>query len=376
MIDQAALSPRSGIEKPAIPPDTRCAADYARLAPGFMAPALFAHIDGGSGHDATAAANLAALHDCAIVPRVLRPVHHGDTSCTIGSITRPHPIMLAPLGWLGSVHPDAERAVAAAASATQSCLIASTMSSLTLEDIASAARTDRWFQLYLQPDRAVTVDLVRRAEAAGYTAIVVTVDAPIQIPSYRAAAAGFRPESNPANLRNYPGQLPPTVPSGESVILNGYMRNAPTWEDIAWLAQETDLPVWVKGVLHGDDAKEALANGATGVVVSNHGGRGLDGAPSSLSRLAGIRTAVGPSVPLLFDGGIRSGTDVFKAIALGADAVLIGRLQAYGLAAAGALGVGHVIKLLRQELEVCMALAGCPTLADVREADVILEARR
>lgn len=337
-----------------------------------MTPALFAHIDGGSERDVTAAANLSAFDSCDIVPRVLRSVHHGNTRFAIGSISRPHPIMLAPVGWQAAIHPQAERATAMAASATQTCFIASTMSSLTFEDIAAASGADRWFQLYFQPDRVVTLDLVRRAETAGYTAIVVTVDTPIQIPSHRAEAAGFRHEGSPANLCDYPVRLETAVDRDGSAILNGFMRSVPTWSDIEWLVGATDLPIWVKGIMHADDAKAALAHGATGVVVSNHGGRALDGAPSSLSRLSGIRAAVGEAVPVLFDGGVRSGTDVFKAISLGADAVLVGRLQAYALAVAGALGVGHLVKLLRQELEACMALAGCATLADVRAAEIVV----
>jgi isopentenyl diphosphate isomerase/L-lactate dehydrogenase-like FMN-dependent dehydrogenase len=150
-----------------------------------------------------------------------------------------------------------------------------------------------------------------------------------------------------------------------SRIFQGLMRAAPTWPDLAWLMSQTSLPVWVKGVLHPDDALALQAAGVAGVVVSNHGGRSLDGAPASLAALPAIRAAVGDAYPLLLDGGIRSGADVFKALALGADAVLVGRLQMYALSVAGPLGVAHMIKLLREELEVCMALAGCATLHDI-----------
>jgi 4-hydroxymandelate oxidase len=354
-----------------IPQDVRCAADYARLAPEFMSPALFAHVDGGAGQDMTSAANLAAFSDCAIVPRVLRPVHGGDTRYSLAGITRPHPILLAPIGWQEALHPQAERATAMAAAATETCLIASTMSSLTMEEIAVCEGSDRWFQLYVQPDRAVTLDLVRRAETAGYTALVVTVDAPIQLPSHKALAAGYEAPADPANLREYPVRLQAEVARDKSKILHGFMRDAPVWEHVAWLARETSLPLWIKGVMHEADAREAIAHGAAGVIVSNHGGRALDGAPSSLSRLPAIRAALGTEAPILFDGGVRSGTDIFKAIALGADAVLIGRLQAFALAVAGALGVAHMIKLLREELEACMALAGCATLNGVRGAEIV-----
>ncbi len=148
------------------------------------------------------------------------------------------------------------------------------------------------------------------------------------------------------------------------------MRAAPTWRDLDWLMAQTRLPVWIKGVLHPQDARELQQRGVTGLVVSNHGGRGLDGAPASLRALPAVRDAVGARFPLLFDGGIRSGADAFKALALGADAVLIGRLQLYALAVAGALGVAHLLKLLREELEICMALTGCATLDDI-DGDVL-----
>lgn len=355
-----------------VPADVRWAADYARHAPDFMAPDLFAHIDGGSGDDRTAAANLSAFTAHAIVPRVLRPVHHGHMRCDLGDGLRQHPIMLAPVGWLGLIHPQAERATAAAAAAAKAGLVVSTMASLALEDIAADAGEDRWFQLYVQPDRAVTLDLVRRAERAGYRAIVVTVDTPVQLPSKRAVAAGFHPPAaSSANLARYAPAPPIAVEPGQGVVLNGMMRAAAVWDDIERLVGETRLPVWVKGVMHADDAREAAARGAKGIIVSNHGGRALDGAPSSLSRVAGIRASLNGTLPLLFDGGIRSGTDIFKAIALGANAVLVGRLQVYALAVAGALGVAHMIRLLREELEACMALAGCATLADIRAAELV-----
>lgn len=355
-----------------LPADIRCAADYARHAANIIDPVLLAHLDGGSGLDRTTAENLAAFGKIGVVPRVLRRVSGGNTNRTLAGDKRPHPIMLAPLGSQALYHPHAEIASAAAAAATQTCFIASTMSSFTLEEVADAAGPDRWFQLYFQTDRAVTLDLVRRAEAAAYRAIVVTVDTPIQLPSYRAQAAGFTPAGEMANLRNYPAPAVRQLQAGQSAILHGMMHFAPDLEDISWLAGETDLPIWIKGVMHPGDAADLVARGVTGLVVSNHGGRSLDGAPSTLSCLSAIRTAVGNSVPLLLDGGIRSGSDVFKAIACGGDAVLVGRLQAYALAVAGALGVGHMIKLLREELEACMALAGCATLGDVRSAELTL----
>ncbi|KRA84418.1 alpha-hydroxy acid oxidase [Altererythrobacter sp. Root672] len=354
-----------------IPAGVHSAADYARLAADVMDPALFAYVDGGSGPGRTATENLAAFANLGIIPRPLRRVSGGNTRCVLGGQERPHPIMLAPLGSQALFHADAERASAAAAEATGTCFVASTMASLTLEEVAAGAGRDRWFQLYFQPDRQATRDIVRRAEAAGYGGLVVTVDAAIQLPSHRALAAGFVPPSDMANLRDYPKPTLPDLEPGESDILSGMMRGAPTYGDIDWLAQETNLPLWVKGILHPEDARELVTRGVSGIVVSNHGGRALDGAPASISAISAVRAAVGDRVPLMLDSGIRSGSDVFKAIAGGADAVLVGRLQAYALSVAGALGVAHMIKLLRQELEACMALSGCATLADVRGTDLV-----
>lgn len=353
----------------AVPAGIHCAADYARLARDIIDPALLAHIEGGSANDVTARANLAAFADHAVIPRLLRDVSGGDTRCRLGGITLLHPILLAPVAAQAMLHPDGERATAMAADAAQSGMVVSTLSSLTLEEIAATGRAGRWFQFYFQPGRAANADLVRRAVAAGYGAIVVTLDTPLQTPSYAAQRAGFVPPAAlPANLVSYPTVPPAPVAKGESALLHGLMARAPSWKDLDWLIEASALPVWVKGVLHPDDARMFAERGVAGIVVSNHGGRSLDGAPASLAMLPAVRAALGDAFPILFDGGIRSGGDVFKAIALGADAVLVGRLQALSLAVAGALGVAHMLRLLREELELCMALAGCATLGDVRTA--------
>jgi len=244
--------------------------------------------------------------------------------------------------------------------------VVSTLSSLPLEEVTGP---DRWFQLYAQASREATLDLVRRAEAAGYGAIMLTVDAPIHAPGLTSLRAGFRGGLTPANLAAY-AAADPTIAPGESRVFQGFLRHAPTWADVERLRGQTRLPLWLKGIMHADDARMARQAGADGVVVSNHGGRQLDAAPASLTALAAVRAAVGPDFPLLFDGGVRSGQDVFRAIALGADGVMIGRLQAFALSVAGALGVGHLIKLLREELEICMGLAGCASLADIAQADL------
>lgn len=334
-----------------------------------MAAPSHAYIAGGSGHDATVAANRAAFTAWDICPRVLADVRHGHTRLALpGAADLAHPVMLAPVAYQTLAHPQGELASAQAAEATHSGMLVSTLASHQLEDIARHTGPVRWFQLYLQPTREATLALLRRAEAAGYTAIVFTLDASIQVPSLRALQAGFRLPAHAVAVHVDPQAAPVPEPlrEGHSRIFQGVMQQAPRWDDLDWLLAQTTLPVWVKGVLHPSDARALQARGVAGVVVSNHGGRGLDGAPASLRMLPAVREAVGPSWPLLFDGGIRSGADVFKALALGADAVLVGRLQMYALSAAGALGVAHMLQLLRDELEICMAQAGCATLANIR----------
>jgi len=360
-----------------IPSNLRVAEDYEFLAARIIAAPSLAYIAGGSAHDATLAKNRAAFARRAIVPRGLPDVGAGHTRCRVLNENWARPFALAPLAYQNLAHPQGELDTARGAAAAGVTMVVSSLASQRLEVIA-AAREARgstqgaplWFQLYLQPTQAATVDLLRRAEAAGYQAIVLTLDAAVQLPSYRAQQAGFvmPPNCVPVNLEGY--AYPEEVKNG---IFERAQQNRVTRESLRWLLAESRLPVWVKGVLAADEAAELKALGVAGVVVSNHGGRSLDGAPASLTVLPAIRAAVGEAFPVLLDSGVRSGSDIFKAVACGADAVLIGRLQVYALAVAGALGVAHMLKLLGEELEACMAMAGCATLADVRRATLIIE---
>lgn len=358
-----------------IPPEIHCAQDYEVLAQRFMAWPTHEYVAGGSGCDITVAANQVAFARWSIVPRLLRDVTAGHTRLQLAGAQFAHPIMLAPLAFQKLLHPHAEVDTARAAHAMDSCMVTSTLSSRSLEDVAQSAGPQRWFQLYIQPRRDDTLALIKRAEQAGYQALVVTLDAPVQALSLRAQRAGFRlpADCTAANLIGQQAPEQPTLEPGQSRIFQAHMRDAPTWADLRWLMKQTTLPVWIKGVLHAEDARTLQAMSVAGIVVSNHGGRSLDGAPASLDVLPEIRAALGPEFPLLFDSGIRSGSDVFKALALGADAVLVGRLQAYALSVAGALGVAHMIKLLREELELCMALTGCASLDDIN-ADYLRQA--
>lgn len=363
-------APRAALDY--IPPQILCARDYEFLARQFVAEPSYAYIAGGSEHDVTAEANLRAFAGGSICPRLLCDVRTAHTQLHLAGLDLPHPLLLAPVAFQKLAHPAGELETARAAAAMQAVFSVSTLASQPLEAIAAVPGVYPWFQLYFQPDRAVTLDLLKRARAAGYRTILLTLDASIQVPSFRAHRAGFvMPEQcRPENLAAYPAAAPATPGTAESRIFQGAMRHAPRWEDLVWLQDQTDLPIWVKGVLHPEDAVALREHGITGVVVSNHGGRTLDGAPASLHALPGVRAALGDDYPVLLDSGIRSGMDVFKAIAHGADAVMIGRLQVYALAVAGALGVAHMLQLLREELEVCMAMSGCANLDAVRQTRV------
>jgi len=356
-------------------PDVLCAADYEHAAAQVLDPAVMHYIAGGAGEERSLLANRQAFARRAILPQLLRDVRGGHTRLKLLGQTRAHPLLLAPVAFQRLVHDLGETETARSAEATDTVMTVSTLSSLTLETVAATAPGAKWFQLYFQPSRAVTADLVRRAAAAGYEAIVLTVDAPIQSPGRRAVRAGFvRPDHvRPANLVGYPEPDQMVLSAEQSLILDGLMREAPTRGDLAWLLEISPLPVLVKGVLRADDAVALKAAGVAGIVVSNHGGRALDAVPAPLAVLPAMRAAVGPDYPLLLDSGIRSGTDAFMALALGADALMIGRLQVYALAVGGALGVAHMLRLLREELELCMALAGCATLADITP-DLLCEA--
>ena len=353
-----------------IPAGVRCAQDYKTVAVDFIEEPSYAYIAGGSGRDLTVAANRAAFDGYAVTPRLLRDVGMGNTRLHLLNEDLPHPLLLAPVALQRLVHPLGETETARGAQATDTCMVVSTLASTDIGALAREANSRRWFQLYFQPRRAATQALVKRAEEAGYSAIVATLDAAIQAPSLRALSAGFKmpPEVRAVNVDALGDAREPPVAPGESRIFRYYMQQAPGPRDLEWLLDTANVPVLAKGVLHPDDAVALKRLGMAGIIVSNHGGRSLDGAPASLTVLPEVREAVGDDYPLLLDGGIRSGADIFRALALGADAVLIGRLQVYALSVAGALGVAHMIKLLREELELSMALAGCACLSETRTA--------
>jgi len=350
-------------------------ADHELQARQHLDDNAWAYFSGGAADEITLRANRSAWEALPLWPRVLRPLAGGHTRVTLLGRTLAHPILLAPVAFQRLAHPDGELAMAYAAAALGAGVVLSTQASVALEAVAEAVLPDPdrgplWFQLYLQHDRGFTRDLVLRAETAGYEALVLTVDAPSSGVRDRERRASFRLPAgvSAVNLADMAPPPPVELRPGQSALFDGLLHQAPTWDDIAWLQTITRLPVLLKGALHPADARQAVSLGAAGLIVSNHGGRTLDTAPATASALPRVMQAVGGALPVLVDGGIRRGTDVLKAMALGASAVLVGRPAIWGLAHAGAAGVAHVLRLLRDELEIAMALTGCATLADASPA--------
>jgi len=362
----------------ALPPDVVSLADHERHARALLSEAAWAWLDGGAADEFTVHANTLGWSDWQLWPRVMRPLAGGHTRRTLLGRELAHPILLAPVALQRIAHPDGEIGVACAASAQQAGLVLSTQASTPLEDVARAIRDDAgrgpmWMQLYLPHDRGFTIEFVRRIEAAGYEALVLTVDAPCSGVRDRERRAGTAAPSGitAVNLQSWRPPVQPVTRPDQSALFDGLLHHAPSWDDIAWLQGITRLPIVLKGVLHPDDARQAQAMGLAGVIVSNHGGRTLDTAVSTAWALPRVVDAVGADWPVLVDGGIRRGTDVFKALALGAHAVLIGRPYMHGLTVAGAMGVAHVIRLLRDEFEIAMALCGCRTLDEIGQQHLV-----
>lgn len=365
MSDDAPPRPLPPLQQ--IPPEIAAVSDYEALARDRMSAQAWAYVSGGAADELTLRANSEAFRRLQLQTRVLRDLEGGNTRLNLLGRELDYPIMLAPVAYQKLVHADGELATALAAAAMKAGMIVSTQASTALEDIARHAPNALWFQLYLQADKGLTRALVQRAEAAGYLALVVTVDAPVSGVRNREQRASFRlPQGVEAVNLAGANASAVTARAGESPVFgSGLLTDAPTWKDVEWLQSVTSLPVLLKGVTSAADAVIAADMNVSGLIVSNHGGRTLDTQPAAIDALPAISRAVDERVPLLLDGGIRRGTDVLKALALGARAVLIGRPFVYGLAAAGASGVAHVLHMLRTELEMAMVLTGCRTLADI-----------
>ncbi len=367
-----------------IPPHIVNLADHEAAAREALDDNAWAYFAGGAADELTLRANVSAWQGLQLLPRVLQPLQAGHSQVQLLGRTLAHPVLLAPVAYQRMAHPDGELATALAAAAQGAGLVLSTQASTPLEDVAHAYHRmasdpasdspgPLWFQLYLQPRRDTTLQLLARAEAAGFEAIVLTVDAPVHGARDRERRAGFR---LPPGIRavNLPAtDSCSTTPPGDASTIGGLLQHSPTWADVRWLVQTTRLPVLLKGILHPDDARQALDVGVAGVIVSNHGGRTLDTCLPTAHALPAVAQAVGAHMAVLADGGIRRGTDVFKALDMGAHAVLVGKPYVYGLAHAGAVGVAHVIRLLRDEFDIALALCGCASPADIRPAHLVSE---
>jgi lactate 2-monooxygenase len=348
-------------------------------------PGARGYVFGGAGSEDTQRENLEALRRHRIVPRMLRGVAQRDLRTQLFNTTMPAPVLLAPVGVQSIIHPEGELAVARAAAGQRVPMVASTASSFTLEEIAEAGRAvdpdaPRWFQLYWPKDPDLMASFIARAEAAGYEALVVTLDTPLLAWRPRDLEAAYLPFLKSIGIANYLAdpvfrdaldktpEEDPQAAVGHFVLQ--FSNPAADWAGIDRIRALTDLPLILKGINHPADAREAQARGVDGIIVSNHGGRQVDGALGAADALPLVVDAVGDELTIMFDSGIRGGADAFKAIALGADAVLAGRPYLWGLAVGGEAGVTQVIRSLLAELDLTLALSGHSSLKTVT-ADVL-----
>jgi lactate 2-monooxygenase len=356
-----------GGQTPAVPVST---AELEQRAVEAMEPRAANYVGAGAGSEDTIRANVEAFKRWRIVPRMLRDVSSRDLSTTLLGTVAPAPLLLAPIGVQAILDEAGELATARAAAAVGVPMIASTAAHFSLEEIAEAGGPEapRWFQLYWANDRELVESFVKRAERAGYGAIVLTVDTFIPGWKPRDLQQAWLPFLNGMGVANYfqdpvfraALEQPPEEDQGAATghFLGVQANPALSWDDLAWLREQTSLPIVIKGIQHVDDAREAAARGADGIIVSNHGGRQVDGAIASLDALPPIAAAAGDELAVLFDSGVRSGADVLKALALGANAVCLGRPYVWGLTLAGQAGVEAVLKMVLGELDLTMALCG------------------
>lgn len=339
--------------------------DYERAAKAKLSKMAWDYFRSGSDRERALARNLHAYERLVIWYRVLVDVAERELSTTVLGTPVRSPILVAPTAYHRLAHPEGELATARGAAQAGTIYVASTLATTRLEDVAEASDAPKWFQVYVHKDRAFTQSLVERAEAAGYDALVVTVDTPMLGRRLRDERNGFAlPEGmSMANL------VPPGEAEAQGSMLASYVAERHdasfSFRDLEWLRRLSHLPLVIKGIVRADDARRALDHGAAAILVSNHGGRQLDASPATLEALPGVVEAVGNDAEVYLDGGIRSGEDAFKALALGARAVLVGRPSLWGLAVGGAEGVADVLRILSEELSRTMALAGAPSVQGI-----------
>jgi isopentenyl diphosphate isomerase/L-lactate dehydrogenase-like FMN-dependent dehydrogenase/catechol 2,3-dioxygenase-like lactoylglutathione lyase family enzyme len=346
--------------------------------------AAYIYVAGGAGGEETVRANRDAFRRWRIVPRLLRDVSRRDLGVELLGRRLPVPVLIAPVGVQSMLHAEAELAVARAARSLGVPMVLSSVSSTPLEQVAEAlGDSPRWFQLYWPKDPALAASLVGRAERAGYEAVVVTLDTYLYGWRERDLGQAWLPFAQGQGIANYLTDpifraALPAPPEKDPAAAARYFlavvsNPALTWDDLAWLRRQTRLPILLKGILHPEDARRAVELGVEGVIVSNHGGRQVDGAVASLDALPAVVEAVDGRAAVLFDGGIRRGTDVFKALALGARAVLLGRPYCWGLAVGGEQGVREVLLNLLADVELTLGLAGCASCSDVSRDSILRE---
>jgi lactate 2-monooxygenase len=397
--------------RPVVPTEPSALAEAARKA---MSKEAWAYVAGGAGQQRTVAANTSAFDHFRLVPRMLTNVETRDLRTTLFGVDMPAPLMLGPVGVLELAHPRAEHEVAAAARATGIPMVISTQASVPMEEVAEDLKdTPRLYQLYWSKDESIVESFVRRAEAIGSDALVVTLDTHMlgwrtrdldlgylpfarglgiaqytSDPAFRALVEARLSGDKGANVRpglreipsaltavasmaqHHPGKLVDNLRSGQAraaveTFLDVFSRSDLIWDDLDRLREMTDLPIVLKGLQAPEDARRALEHGVDGIIVSNHGGRQVDGAIASIDALPSIVDEVDGRIPVLFDSGIRSGADILKALALGADAVLLGRPYVYGLALAGAEGVQAVVEHMIAELDLSLGLVGCRSVDEI-----------
>jgi len=328
----------------------------------LLAPEVWNFLAGGAADELTVRWNRERFDGLKLRPRVLRDLAGLDCATTLLGAKLPMPVMLAPTAGHRYTHPEGEIATVRGAGSLGVTFVLSSGTHTTVEEVVAASSAPVWYQLYIQKDRGLTQALVERVQAAGVKALCLTVDSPLDGPRYRQQRL---------KLVLPPGVTYPHLAGvREPSSIQTLERIEPallTWRDVEWLRGCTRVPLLLKGVMTPEDALQGVAAGADGIIVSNHGGRCLDSQPATIEALPGVVAAVGGRVPVLLDGGIRRGTDIVKALALGAAAVHIGRPYVYGLAVGGDAGVAHVLKLLRNELLMAMSLLGCPTIASIDE---------
>jgi 4-hydroxymandelate oxidase len=336
-----------------------CLADFEAAAREVLPRSVYEFVAAGAGDEITKRDNEAAFDRIRLRPRVLRDVTRRDTGITLFGQNLPHPIILAPIAYQRLAHPDGEVASARGAGMAEAVFTLGTTATASVEDCVQASHSPVWFLLYWQSDRDFNGELVSRMASLGARAISVTVDTPTPGDRRRQFRAGF---SIPDSLAT------PYFKDRNTGVLKvgtAQLRAMPTWADIAWLRSLTTLPLILKGILDPDDAEQAISIGADAIVVSNHGARNLDTLPATIDVLPAIAERVAGRIPILLDGGVRRGTDVLKAIALGASAVMVGRPYVYALAAGGAVGVTHCVNLLRRDFETAMALTGRSCIGEI-----------